>query len=138
MGGGLECFFRTHYHIFPWVTIRITTHVTIFLWEFCTVSNALLLLTHYYINHCVPYYTFSVTWVLICMFVNTLPHVTISFLKKEYINILKHLKLIVTRGNALENWQLCTILLKMYGMTFSNTSGNVLKIVTNKIGAKFP
>ena len=29
------------------------------------------------------------------------------------------------------------ILLKMYWSTFSNTSGNVLKIVTNKNGAKF-
>ena len=29
------------------------------------------------------------------------------------------------------------ILLKMYWSTFSNISGNVLKIVTNKNGAKF-
>ena len=29
-------------------------------------------------------------------------------------------------------------LLKMYCKTFSKASGNVLKIVTNKIGAKFP
>ena len=37
--------FRTRYHIFPRVTIRITTHVTIPLWEFCTVSNALLFIS---------------------------------------------------------------------------------------------
>ena len=30
------------------------------------------------------------------------------------------------------------ILLKMYLTTFSNISGNALKIVTNKNGAKFP
>ena len=30
------------------------------------------------------------------------------------------------------------VLLKMYWMTFSNTSGNVLIVVTNKNGAKFP
>ena len=30
------------------------------------------------------------------------------------------------------------ILLKMYWKTFSNTSGNVLKIETNRNGAKFP
>ena len=30
------------------------------------------------------------------------------------------------------------ILLKLYWRTFSNTTGNVLKIVTDKKGAKFP
>ena len=30
------------------------------------------------------------------------------------------------------------VLLKMYWTTFSNTSGNVLIVVTNKNGAKFP
>ena len=30
------------------------------------------------------------------------------------------------------------VLLKMYWMTLSNTSGNVLIVVTNKNGAKFP
>ena len=48
LGGG-------RYHIFPRVTICVITHVTMFLREFCTVSNALLLLAHYYIDHCMPY-----------------------------------------------------------------------------------
>ena len=60
MDGGLELFFRTRYHIFARVSICVTTHVTILLSEFCTVSNALLLLAHYYIGHSMPYYTFSV------------------------------------------------------------------------------
>ena len=63
MGGELEYFFRTRYHIFPWVTIRVTTHVTILLWEFCAVSNAILLSAHYYIGYCMYHYTFSVTLV---------------------------------------------------------------------------
>ena len=33
----------------------VITHVTTFLRDFCTVSNALLLLAHYYIDHCKPY-----------------------------------------------------------------------------------
>ena len=41
----------------------------------------------------------------------------------------------VTRGNY-DNYVL--ILLKMYCRAFSNTSGYVLKIVTNKNGAKSP
>ena len=48
LGGG-------RYHIFPRVTICVITHVTTFLREFCDVSNALLLLAHYYIDHCMPY-----------------------------------------------------------------------------------
>ena len=60
IGGGPERFFRTRYHILPWVTIHLTTHVIILLWEFCTVSNAQLLYVHHYINCCMPYYTFSV------------------------------------------------------------------------------
>ena len=39
MGGGLERFFRMRYHIFLGVTICATTHVTILLWKFCTVSE---------------------------------------------------------------------------------------------------
>ena len=46
----------------------------------------------------------------------------------------------VTRGNyvliLLDNYVL--ILLKMCQRTFSNSSGNVLKIVTNKNGRKCP
>ena len=60
MGGGLERFFRMCYHGLPRVTIRIATHFIILLNEFCTASNALLLLAHYYIDYCMPYYTFSV------------------------------------------------------------------------------
>ena len=60
MGGGLEHFFRMRYHMYAPVTINITTHNTILLWEFCTVSNALQLLAHYSIGHCIPYHTFSV------------------------------------------------------------------------------
>ena len=41
----------------------------------------------------------------------------------------------VTR-RKIDNYVL--VLLKMYWTTFSNTSGNVLKVVTNKNGAKFP
>ena len=51
--------FRTRYHIFPRV-ICVATHVTTLLWEFCTVSNELLLLAHYYMDYIMPYYTFSV------------------------------------------------------------------------------
>ena len=43
-------------------------------------------------------------------------------------------KLMVTRWK-IDNFVL--ILLKMYWSTFGNTSGNVLKIVTSKNGAKF-
>ena len=60
MGRGLECFFRICYHIFPRVTILVTTHVTICLWAFCTISNAVALLVHYQMCYCVPYRTFSV------------------------------------------------------------------------------
>ena len=45
-------------------------------------------------------------------------------------------KLMVKCGNPLENWHLCTILLKICFMTFSNTSGNMLRIIINKNGAK--
>ena len=45
-------------------------------------------------------------------------------------------KLMVKCGNPLENWHLCTILLKICCMKFSNTSGNMLRIITNKNGAK--
>ena len=48
IGGGLERCFRTRYHIFPMLIIRVTTHVIILLWEICTAFNALLLLAQYY------------------------------------------------------------------------------------------
>ena len=57
------------------------------------------------------------------------------FLKKELYEYLKK-QLIVTPGNALENLQLCTYFTENYWTTFSNTSGNVLKMVTNENGAK--
>ena len=60
MSGDLECLFRMRHHIFQQVTVRVTTHVTILLWEFCTVSNALLLLACYCIVYCMTCYTFSV------------------------------------------------------------------------------
>ena len=53
MGGGFEQFFGTRYHMFPRVTIHVVTDVTILLWEFYTISNALLLL---YISYNMPYY----------------------------------------------------------------------------------
>ena len=59
IGGGLQRFFRMCYHMFLWIAIRIATHVIILLGEFCIASNTLLLLAHYYINYCIPYYTFS-------------------------------------------------------------------------------
>ena len=37
----------------------------------------------------------------------------------------------------LTNWKIDNYVLKMYWTTFSNTSGNILKIVTNKYDAKF-
>ena len=58
MGGSLERFSRMRYRELPRVTIRYTTDFTILLREFCTVSNALL--ADYYIDYCMPYYTFSV------------------------------------------------------------------------------
>ena len=60
VSGGLKCFFRMRYHIFQQVTVRVTTHFNIPLWEYCTVSNAPLLLACYCIVYCMTYYTFSV------------------------------------------------------------------------------
>ena len=60
MGGGLERILRSRYHIFPRVTIHVTTLVNILLCKFCTASNALLLIAYYYIGYCMLYYTFSV------------------------------------------------------------------------------
>ena len=125
MGGGLEHFLRTRYHIFPRVTIPVTTHITILLWEFCTVSNALLLLAHYY----------WLLYALLYIFGEIGTYLYEVFLKKNYINIFFKKKLMVTRWK-IDNYVL--VLLKIYWTTFSNTSGNVLKIVTNKNGAKFP
>ena len=61
MGGCLERFFRMCSRIFAQVTTRVTTLAIIPLWKFCTVSNALLLLAHYYIGCCMFYllYIFS-------------------------------------------------------------------------------
>ena len=50
-------------------------------------------------------------------------------LERKYINIF-------SKNCKIDNYVLT--LLKMYWTTFSNTSGNVSKIVTNKNGAKFP
>ena len=83
MVGGLEQFFRMCYHSLPPVTIHVTTHVTIVLSGVCTVSNALLLLTHYNIGYSMPYYTFLVKEVHICVIFNALPHVTIKLFWKE-------------------------------------------------------
>ena len=84
MGRGLECFFRMRYHIFPRVTILVTTHVTIFLWEFCTISNAVALLVHYQMCYCVPYRTFSVKQVHIS-FSTSIRYLILlwSFFKKQ-------------------------------------------------------
>ena len=38
--------------------------------------------------------------------------------------------MIVTHGNVLENSQLCTHFTDHFERTYSNTSGNVLKVVT--------
>ena len=43
----------------------------------------------------------------------------------------------VTRGNALENCRLCTHFTEIYWATFNNTSGNVLKIATEKMVQNF-
>ena len=43
----------------------------------------------------------------------------------------------VISGNALGNSQNYVISLKMYGRTYSDTSGNVLKIVAVENGTKF-
>ena len=51
----LECFLRTRYHLLSRVTIRVTTHVTILLREFCIIFNGPLLWAHYYIGYCIPY-----------------------------------------------------------------------------------
>ena len=102
MGEGLECFFKMCYYIFPRVTIIVTTHVTIRLWGFCTISNALPLLVHYQICYCLPYRTFKYIIVSFSMLYHTSPR---SFLKKKNINIFFK-KLVVMHGNVLENWQL--------------------------------
>ena len=60
MGGGLERFLRSRYHIFSRVTIHVTTLVIILLWTFCILPNAILFLDHYYISYCMLYFTFSV------------------------------------------------------------------------------
>ena len=68
------------------------------------------------------------------MIFNALTRVTIKSLKKKVYYFFKK-NVIVTRwkmGNCI------LILLKMYWATFSNTSGSVLEIVTNKNGATFP
>ena len=101
MGGGLKRFFRTCYHVFRQVTIHVTAHVTIHLWYFCTVPNASLSLAHYYMGYCIPDYTFQ--WNK-CIFasLSTCHHALLSiFLKMKCINNF-------TRGNASQNWQLCT------------------------------
>ena len=57
------------------------------------------------------------------------------FFKKVYLKKTKKLMVMhVTRWKT-DNYVL--ILLKMYWTTFTNTSGNVLKIVTIKNDAKF-
>ena len=78
MGGGLEHFWRTRCHIFLRVTICIATRITIHFWEFCTVCNALPLLAHYQICYCMPYHTFSVNLVPVCIILHALPCFTIS------------------------------------------------------------
>ena len=46
-------------------------------------------------------------------------------------------KLMVMHATRWKNDNYVLISLKMYWTTFTNTSGNVLKIVTTKNGAKF-
>ena len=55
----LGLLFGMRYDVFREVAIHITTHAKIFLWEFCTVSDVLLLLARYYIPYCMLHYTFS-------------------------------------------------------------------------------
>ena len=69
--------------MFARVTILLINHVTIFLWEFCTISNTLLLLVHYQMCYGVPYHTFSVKLVHNCIIFSVLSHITMEFLKKE-------------------------------------------------------
>ena len=48
--GSLKRFFSTYHRIFPsyiLITIRFITRVTKLLWEFCTISNTLPLLSYY-------------------------------------------------------------------------------------------
>ena len=84
MGRGFKCLFRMCYHIFPRVTILVTTHITICLWEFCTISNAEALLVHYQMCYCVPYRTFSVKQVHIS-FSTSIRYLILlwSFFKKQ-------------------------------------------------------
>ena len=92
--------------LFPRVTIRVTTQITTFLREFCTVSKALLLLAYYYISYCMPYYTFSAKAVHICMVFNALPCLLPSiFCIKESICIFLK-KLMVTRRNSENAWKI--------------------------------
>ena len=87
-GGGLGRFYRMRYDIFPRVSIFVTTHVTILLWEFCTVSNALLLLAHYCISRCMSYCTFLSWNKYIFVWFSTLYHALPSnFFRKKYIKI---------------------------------------------------
>ena len=131
MGGGFEHFLRMHYYIFTRATIWVTTHATIMLWEFCTISNALLLSPHHYIGYCMPYYTIPVKEVHICMIFNAL--LSFFFLNK-YINIF--LKKLMVTCWKIDKYLL--ILLKIHRKTFSNPSGNLLRVITNNNGATFP
>ena len=99
--GGFKSFCRTCYHVFWQAAMRVTAHVTIHLWDFCTVSNAPLSLAHYYIGYCMPDYTFHWNKCISALF-STRHQAWLSiFSKKKCVNNF-------TRGNASQNWQLCT------------------------------
>ena len=82
MGGSIECFFRMFYQIYPRATILIITHVTIRLWEVCTISNALPLLVHCQMCYHVPYRTFKYITVSFSVLYHALSW---SFLKRSIL-----------------------------------------------------
>ena len=105
MAGGFECFFRKCCHIFPWVTILVITHVTICLWVFCTIFNALTLLVHY--QMCTVCLIIHFQWNKSKIVLFSILYLILlwRFLKRKYINIFLN-KLTVMHSNLLENWQL--------------------------------
>ena len=58
--GALQHIFKALNHALTCTTKRVTTYVTILLWNFLIISNALPLLARYQMCYCIPYHAFSI------------------------------------------------------------------------------
>ena len=116
--GGLQHVFGMCYHLFPYVPTCIITYVTITIWKFCTIFNAVPLLICYLMHCCLPY---PALWHHIGVNFNVLPCITIKFFKKSIL-ISLYEKMMVRHSNASENLQFCTHFTENV-KTFSSTSG---------------